>query len=220
MKQIKDINRKMLTIAPAKVDFRGALFSLIDRGLLYLQMKFYSFIMKNILFFRGIRHGKECQFWGKTYFKRNFNSTIIIGDQCRFRSSSLSNYVGINRKCSISTHLQNSTIIIGNKVGMSGTVIAAAEKIILGENVLCGANTLITDFDWHPVKKNAGMPSYGKTAPIYIEDNVWLGINVIVLKGVSIGKNSVIGANSVVIKSIPGNVVAAGNPCKVIKEID
>jgi acetyltransferase-like isoleucine patch superfamily enzyme len=54
---------------------------------------------------------------------------------------------------------------------------------------------------------------------VVIGDNVWLGVNSVVLKGVTIGKNSVIGANSVVTRDIPPNVIAAGNPCKVIKQI-
>ena len=63
-------------------------------------------------------------------------------------------------------------------------------------------------------------PRSGKCKPIIIEDNVWLGINSSVLKGVTIGKNSVIGAGSVVTKNIPANVIAAGNPCRVIKKIE
>ncbi|GAO31958.1 galactoside O-acetyltransferase [Geofilum rubicundum JCM 15548] len=78
----------------------------------------------------------------------------------------------------------------------------------------CGANTLITDSDWHLEDARTGKPQ-----PIVIEDNVWLGVNVTVLKGVRIGANSVIGAHSLVVKDIPANVIAAGNPCKVIKAL-
>lgn len=59
----------------------------------------------------------------------------------------------------------------------------------------------------------------GRDADVYIGDNVWLGYGVVVLKGVTIGENSVIGARSVVTHDIPANVIAAGNPCKVIREI-
>ncbi|MCS2572069.1 hypothetical protein NXX61_16750 [Bacteroides ovatus] len=60
----------------------------------------------------------------------------------------------------------------------------------------------------------------GKDAPIIIEDNVWLGMNVTVLKGVCIGENSLIGAGSIVTRDIPANVVAAGIPCRVVKSIN
>ena len=103
-------------------------------------------------------------------------------------------------------------IHIGSGCGFSGTVIAAFKQIVLGENVICGANTLITDSNWHPEDPRSGSP-----APVFIENNVWLGVNAIVLKGVRIGQNSVIGAGSVVTSDIPGNVIAAGNPCKVIR---
>ena len=78
----------------------------------------------------------------------------------------------------------------------------------------CGANTLITDTDWHEDD-----PRVGCNKPVVIGDNVWLGYAVKVLKGVRIGENSIIGACSVVTKDIPANVIAAGNPCKVLKSL-
>ena len=83
-----------------------------------------------------------------------------------------------------------------------------------GRNVRCGANTLITDSDWH-----SDDPRTGSDKPVHICDNVWLGYGVKVLKGVHIGENSLIGACSVVTRDIPANVIAAGNPCKVIRQI-
>ena len=85
---------------------------------------------------------------------------------------------------------------------------------MIGNNVKVGANTVITDTDWHYEDTRSG-----RDADVYIGDNVWLGYGVVVLKGVTIGENSVIGARSVVTHDIPANVIAAGNPCKVIREI-
>lgn len=73
---------------------------------------------------------------------------------------------------------------------------------------------MITDSDWH-----LDDPRTQGDKPVIIEDNVWLGYEVKVLKGVRIGKNSLIGACSVVINDIPENVVAAGHPCKVIRKL-
>ena len=84
---------------------------------------------------------------------------------------------------------------------------------MLKENVRCGANTLITDTDWHADDQRAGFD-----APVIIEKNVWLGVNVTVLKGVTIGENAIIAACSVVTRSIPPNAVAAGVPAKVLKK--
>ncbi|MFT3682727.1 MAG: acyltransferase [Ferruginibacter sp.] len=108
-----------------------------------------------------------------------------------------------------------ASIAISDNCGFSGTVISCFKHISIGRNVKCGANTLITDGDWHQNDPRAGQP-----ADIIIGDNVWLGVNVIVLKGVIIGENTVIGAGSVVVKDIPANCIAAGNPCRVIKLLD
>lgn len=159
---------------------------------------------------------KHCNFNGKPIIHKIPNSTIIIGNNCRFISKTNGyNLIGINRPCIIATHQVGAVIEIGEKSGFSGTVIGAFKNVKIGKNVKCGANTLITDSDWHLDDTRSGEPK-----PVIIEDNVWLGEGVKVLKGVRIGKNSVIGAGSVVTKCIPPNVVAAGNPCKVIKEIE
>jgi acetyltransferase-like isoleucine patch superfamily enzyme len=120
----------------------------------------------------------------------------------------------LNRPCMISTLDEKAVVEIGDNCGFSGTVIGGFKYIKLGNNVRCGANTLITDSDWHPDDPRVGAP-----ADVIIGDNVWLGVNVVVLKGVEIGANTVIGANSLVVKNIPANVIAAGNPCKVISEL-
>lgn len=163
----------------------------------------------------GVKIKKSCTFTGKTYFKRYPQSKIAIGDFCQFRSKINSNLIGINRPCSISTLTQFATIEIGKNSGFSGTVIAAFKSIKIGDNVKCGANTLITDSDWH-----ADDPRSGNDKEVIIGNNVWLGVNSVVLKGVKIGNNTLIGANSVVTKDIPANVIAAGNPCKVVKQLD
>lgn len=161
-----------------------------------------------------VKLGKGAEFYGKTYFFKAGNSQIIIGKNCIFNSSVGSNWIGIDRPCMISTRMRGGRLIIGDNCGFSGTVIGAHKLIKLGDNVRCGANTLITDADWHLDDPRASEP-----ADIIIENNVWLGVNCVVMKGVTIGENSVIGANSLVTKDIPANVVAAGNPCKVIKPI-
>ena len=91
-------------------------------------------------------------------------------------------------------------------------------QITIGKHVLIGPNVTLctTGHSIHPKHRADGMYSF----PITIEDNVWLGANVIVLPGVTIGENSVIGAGSVVTRDIPANVIAFGSPCKVYREIN
>jgi acetyltransferase-like isoleucine patch superfamily enzyme len=160
-----------------------------------------------------VKLGKKCSFYGQTIFRTLPFSSIRIGNECLFNSSHASNLIGVYSPCMISTIARGARIEIGNNCGFSGTVIGSAKHVKLGNNVRCGANTLITDSDWHSDDSRTG-----EDKPVIIEDNVWLGYGVKVLKGVHIGENSLIGLGSVVTKDIPANVMAAGNPCKIIKE--
>lgn len=162
----------------------------------------------------GVKLGRNTRFYGKCHFKRFPKSTITIGNNCEFLSSANSNLIGVNRPCMVSTLTEEAVLEVGDNCGFSGTVIGAFTKIKIGHNVRCGANTLITDSDWHPDD-----PRVGPSKPVIIGNNVWLGLNAIVLKGVEIGENTVIGANSVVTKNIPANVIAAGNPCREIAKL-
>lgn len=197
------------------MDFRGNVCKYQYNLKLHYYCHFWTPVVRVSCYLKNIKLGKSVRFYGKTYFYRRPDSYITIGNNCGFRSIFHANLIGINRPCSISTLLESSEIIIGNKCGFSGTVIGAAKSIKIGNNVRCGANTLITDNDWHLDDPRSSEPER-----IVIESNVWLGVNVVVLKGVKIGKNSVIGANSVVVKDIPANVIAAGNPCRVIRKIN
>ncbi|MCF8448163.1 MAG: acyltransferase [Bacteroidia bacterium] len=171
-----------------------------------------SFRIQAILL--GVNLGKRVKFYGKPYIQKAASGNLTIGDNCSFRSHSTSNLIGINRPCILSV-AKNGNLTIGKHCGFSGTVVGCFSEIIIEDFVKCGANTLITDGDWHFDDKRAG-PS----KPIHIKRNVWLGVNVIVMKGVTIGENSLIGAGSVVTKDIPSNVIAAGNPCKIIRSIN
>lgn len=91
--------------------------------------------------------------------------------------------------------------------------------IFVGDNVMFGPNVTIS-VGTHPIHPNLRRKKAQYNVPIYIEDNVWIGAQSVVLPGVHIGENTVIGAGSVVTKSIPANVVAVGNPCRVIREIN
>ena len=114
-----------------------------------------------------------------------------------------------------------ATLTIGNNVGMSSTRLWIHESARIGNNVKIGGCVLITDTDAHPMDYMARRSSNEgtKSAPVVIEDDVWVGAHCIILKGVTIGARSVIGAGSVVTKSIPADCVAAGNPCRVIKNL-
>lgn len=173
-----------------------------------------SGVLVNFLFILlGIQRSGWIQFFGIPIVRISKNSRFAIGINCKFRSSQASNLIGLNRRCSVYVH-QNASLTIGNNCGFSATSIGCFEAISIGNNVRVGANTTITDSDWHASDSRTHGPK-----PVRIGNDVWVGANVMILKGVSIGNNVIIGAGSVVSTDIPDNCIAVGNPCRVKRQI-
>lgn len=114
-----------------------------------------------------------------------------------------------------------AVIDVGAHTQMSNNVtIVAMGKISIGEHCLIGDMTSIIDCDFHEIEPDIrGSGGVGPIEPVSIGDNVWVGSRVMILRGVVIGNNSVIGAGSIVTKSIPPNSLAVGIPARVIREI-
>ena len=94
----------------------------------------------------------------------------------------------------------------------------AAEKIEIGDACMIAHGAYISDADWHGIYDRA--QPVGNTKPIILKDNVWIGDSAIICKGVTIGKNSIIGAGAVVTKNVPENCIYAGNPARLVKKIN
>ena len=99
-----------------------------------------------------------------------------------------------------------------------GVRIMAAEKIEIGDACMIAHGAYISDADWHGIYDRA--EPVGTTKPVILKENVWIGDSAIICKGVTIGKNSIIGAGSVVTKDVDENSIYAGNPAKFIKKLD
>lgn len=111
------------------------------------------------------------------------------------------------------------TIRIGRAVLMSpGSRISASDEITIGDGVMMANGAYITDSDWHTLYDRTARSEH--VTPVRIGNNVWLGDHASVLKGVSIGDNSVVAARAVVTRDVPANVVVAGNPARVVKALD
>lgn len=132
------------------------------------------------------------------------------------------NYLGTswNTRCMIRVR-SFGTVTIGDNSGFNGVLISCDNSITIGSNVLVGGGTRIFDSDFHDLDwKNRGKSNERiKTAPILIGNNVFIGTGCIIGKGVHIGDRSIIAAGSVVVKDIPADCIAAGNPCRVIRNI-
>lgn len=110
-------------------------------------------------------------------------------------------------------------ITIGDHVLLSpGVRISASNSISIADSCMLASHSYITDSDWHGIYDRSLPPA--EKSFVRLEENVWVGDSAIVCKGVTIGKNSIIGAGSVVTSDIPANVIAAGNPARIVKELD
>jgi len=129
-----------------------------------------------------------------------------VGNHCYIETPFHANFGGHN------VHLGNGVYANFNLTLTDDTDIYIGDKTMIGPNV-----TIATA--GHPIKPELRAQEYQYDFPIHIGKNVWLGANVVVCPGVTIGDNTVIGAGSVVTRNIPANVVAVGAPCKVLREI-
>lgn len=169
----------------------------------------------------GVEHGAHCVIHGKLYINLFSTAKVKIGDNLYFSSG-----WGINALCAnkrgVIYATENANITIGNNVGMSSVVLWAHENITIGNHVKIGGNSILIDTDSHNMDylvRRGQYTDWGVSKPIVIEDDVFIGVNCIILKGVTIGARSIIAAGSVVTKSIPADCVAGGNPAKVIKSL-
>jgi maltose O-acetyltransferase len=120
----------------------------------------------------------------------------------------------------IQARTPQASITIGEGNLTSNNIsIVANDSIAIGDHCQMGDLVAIYDSDFHEINPATRNRTAGPSAPVRIGNNVWLGSRVMVLKGVSIGDNSVIAAMSVVTRSVPPNSLAAGIPAKVIRSI-
>jgi acetyltransferase-like isoleucine patch superfamily enzyme len=143
-------------------------------------------------------------------------------------------HVSVYGGCSFSIGI-NGTCSVGDFTLLNGALVMAEERIEIGSHCLVSWNVGIADSDFHPlapaqriIDAHALAPFFKdrpprpeiRTAAVIISDNVWIGMNAVILKGVTIGENSVVAAGAVVTKSVPPNVIVAGNPAIITKQLD
>lgn len=202
-------------------DIKERLFS-VDNFLtkvVALQEKINNF-MDNLFNRRMLRRYVECvsppAIKGKILIKAAKPGLIHIGRNVRINSSYEANPVGGVRTALVSVH--GGTIEIGANTGISNSGIFAFEQVRIGEDVYIGAGCNIYDSNFHSIlhkeRKNANIRS--KSIPVVIGDRVFIGAHCLILKGVTIGADSVIAAGSVVVKDVPEKEIWGGNPAKFL----
>lgn len=185
-----------------------------------IRTRFYPIFNKHLFMLKGVKIGNNPLIFNKVYLSGSGH--ISIGDNFVFTSDDCINPISKNARGCFYTE-QDAIVTIGDNVGMSATSIWVRNKLTIGNNVKIGGNVLIIDTDSHPLdfqlrrEPDQFVQKAIKSSPISIENDVWIGAHCIILKGVTIGARSVIGAGSVVTKNIPSDCIAAGNPAKVIR---
>ena len=168
----------------------------------------------------GIPWGGGWRLYGTPIIQKHRQSRMQFGRRLSLRSTVRSNPLGANHPVILCTWQAGSILQVGADFAMTGGTLCASEQIIIGDRVTVGANSVIVDTDFHPLPPDLRLiqPQGAASSAVTIEDDVFIGMNCLVLKGVTLGRGSVIGAGSVVAQDVPAGVIAAGNPAKVIRE--
>jgi acetyltransferase-like isoleucine patch superfamily enzyme len=181
---------------------------------------FYDIKFQKILYGKRFKINTGYKVWGKMRLLVHGVGSITIGNNFHAVSDRKRSFITLFSPIQL-TVIGNAEIIIGNHVGLNGTTITARKKISIGDYTMIGPNTIIVDNDGH----NAWPPrdrwtTSGKSEEIIIENDVWIGMNCTILKGVKIGTGSIISAGSVVISNVEANSLYAGNPAIKIKSLN
>lgn len=170
----------------------------------------------------GVPWGRDGLIFGMPSIQKYRGSRIVLGRGVSLRSWRASNPLTPLHPVTLATRGRDAVIAIGDYAGLTGTTIVAAERVEIGKRVQVGANVTIVDTDFHPLtpgQRQADINA-GEHRPVVIEDDVFIGMHCLILKGVRIGQGSVVGAGSVVSSDIPPGVIAAGNPARVLRALE
>jgi acetyltransferase-like isoleucine patch superfamily enzyme len=171
----------------------------------------------------GVQYGQNFQSFGSPVLDVWKGGKCIIGNNVSLNNGHLYNLIGRPQPCLFVVR-NTAELTIGNNTGISATAIVCSLRVSIGDFVKIGGNTVIYDTDFHSLDAGqranpATDPINTKSAAVTIGNHVFIGAHSTILKGVSIGDNSIIGSGSVVTKNIPPNEIWAGNPAKFIKAL-
>jgi acetyltransferase-like isoleucine patch superfamily enzyme len=198
-----------------KNDIRWILYEKYSKIIGYCNIKF-----QKILYGKRFKINSGYKVWGKIRLLIHGVGSITIGNDFHAVSGRKRSFITLFSPIHL-TVIGNAEIIIGDHVGLNGTTITARKKISIGDYTMIGPNTIIVDNDGH----NSWPPrerwtTSGRSEEIIIENDVWIGMNCTILKGVKIRTGSIISAGSVVISDVDANSLYAGNPAEKIKSLN
>jgi acetyltransferase-like isoleucine patch superfamily enzyme len=168
----------------------------------------------------GVELGEGVRFHGTPIVELAPGSSLRIGRSSVLTSRSSHTALGVAHPVVIRTLRASATIEIGDDVGISGGSICAATSVTIGEGTLLGADVIVADTDFHPVRhaqrRHAPVPVPAVDDAVRIGRNVFIGTRAIVLKGSTIGDDAVVGAGAVVSGHVASGSIVAGNPARVL----
>ncbi len=193
------------------------------KKVIYFIYRSYGQIVAHIIMkLNGVTIGKGFKSRGIPYVNVSLTGSFTLGKNFTMNNGERYNPIGRQKKC-VFFVAKNAELEIGDDVGMSSTSIVCEKHIRIGNFVKIGGNVVIYDTDFHALdpelRKHADLECNINKQEVIISNNVFIGAHTTILKGVHIGENSIIGAGSVVTKSIPDNEIWAGNPVKFIRKI-
>jgi acetyltransferase-like isoleucine patch superfamily enzyme len=208
-----------------KYDFPAHLFVLFDIVVGHLSTFLWTIQTKLLLRILGCRYGRNFRVDGRVIIRVARVGAIRLGANVVINSRTGSNLVGRTNP-TILHCMGDGQITFGDNSGCSFAVLSSKSSIRIGQNTKIGGNVRIYDHDYHALDHLARRDPQQdiiqcKSVPIVIGDDVLVGANAIILKGVTIGDRSVIGAGAVVsLKDIPADSLVAGNPARVIRKLE
>ena len=170
---------------------------------------------------RGIQFTSPIALVGQPICSRYPGSFISLGSGVTLDSAIRSNRLGGFSPCVVRTVTPTARIRLGERVGLSNSVIVAGNSIEIGEDTIIGSGVMILDNDFHVMGTGFSWVSECSTnsKPIKIGRGCFIGSRSMILKGVTLGDRAVIGAGAVVTKDVPAYSMAAGNPARIVRTI-
>ena len=168
----------------------------------------------------GISIGKQSKLDWRVRIDIIKGAKLFISRGVYLRSRSRGYHAGMPFPTSIFADVKGAVIRIGERSRLNGVYIHAKKKVEIGKNCVIASGVNILDSNGHKLYSVDRTIGKDKPSSVLIGDNVWIGINAVILKGTEIGSNSVIAAGSVVKGNIPSNSLVVGNPGIVVKKLN
>ena len=187
-----------------------------------IRLAFWRILTPFFLKYHRIEAATSVRLVGMPLVKLGRSAMISIGQGTRLISHAKHTALGVSNPVTLHALGEGAKIVIGRNVGISGAVICAKLSVVIDDGVLIGSRAIIVDTDFHSLDPDVrGEPGDFMAATckeVHIKTKAFIGANSIILKGVTVGENSIIAAGSVVTADVPDNAVVGGNPAKLIRK--